>query len=91
MVSLFMREDMCMWSWMWMHGEKEAEKDRPPAATKCHHLYDTHVKPLYWNMPENEQDAQLTHTLYIRAFASRAQDSYASAEQAAAASYKHTF
>lgn len=56
MVSVFMREDrMCMQIWMWMHAEKEAEKDRPPAATKCHHLYDMCVRPLSWYMLENEQ------------------------------------
>lgn len=26
-----------------------------PAVTKCHHLYDTHVRPLSWNMLGNEQ------------------------------------
>lgn len=54
---------MCLQSWMWMHGENQAEEDQPPAATKCHHLYDMHVKPLYWNMLENEQDAELVHTV----------------------------
>lgn len=82
---------MCMWSWMWMHGEKEAEKDQPPAATKCHHWYDKRVKPLYWNMLENEQDPQLVHTVDIHVFAPKAQDSCESAEQAAAASYERTF